>query len=852
MQFWVYLSKNWANGLTERITRGFSVGGRSILIASLLATSLLTSAKKLGMLEPLELFSFDHLIRLQPNTPRDSRLLIVGMTEEDIQQSVWPISDQKLARLLQTIQRYEPKVIGLTFYHNNPRSPGHSELVTQLKADNLIAIMNVGNDPDLEAVPPPPTIPWERIGFNDLVIDADGVLRRSLLFVSSADRPYYSFALRVTLVYLSNLSPTFKYDHNSLYIENIKLERLERETGGYQTVDNSGYQILLRYRARQTPAQQLTVSQVLNDRFNPELIRGKVVLVGTTAPSLKDQYYTPYSANQGNQFTMSGVVIHAQIISQLLDAVAGENVLFRFLPEWGETLWLWGWTLIAGGIVWQGKRPVFVFCAGGLILLGLWGMGWLGFTHLIWLPIAEPMVGVLVSGSLITTQKLLYNSTHDELTGLPDRDVFIQHIHRALQSNQRRQQAQPVVVAFLDIDRFKLINQSLGHLAGDLVLLTVVDRLQQVVPQSVQLARVGGDEFAILFQDMTRGAIGKTLETLQITLSEPFYLDQQRLSTTVSVGMVIIQDNYLHKPENLLRDAHTAMYRAKALGKFRYEVFATGMLDEAVNRLRLESDLLDALENQEFLLYYQPIVCLKTGHIEGFEALARWRRQDQGFVLPGAFIPVTEEIGLIMSLGQWIFQAACRQLKLWQQQFPNYPLKMSINLSKRQFEQPDLVNQIATILQDVGVNGHCIWLELTESMVMGEVEEAIDLMLRLKGLGLRLSIDDFGTGYSSLSYLHRFPMDTLKVDKSFVGHMEQSSEDWEIVDTIIALGHKLGMDVVAEGVETLGQTMMLKQAYCEYGQGYFFSKPLSSEEATTLLTQKVNSSSMFISHNEQK
>ena len=840
MQFWVYLSKNWANGLAERIARRFSISGRPILMASLVTTCLLTGAKKLGLLEPLELFSFDHLIRLQTTKPLDQRLLIVGIEEEDIQQSVWPLSDQTLAKLLQTLQSHEPKVIGLNLYHSNFRPPGSSELLTQLSADNLIAVMNVGNDPDLEEVPPPPQVPWERIGFNDVVIDADGVLRRSLLFVDSSDRPYYSFALRVTLAYLSNLSSPFKYDLNTLYIGNQPLNRLDKRSGGYQTADNGGYQVLLRYRASPTPAQHLTVSQLLNDRFNPEWIRGKVVLIGTTAPGLKDQFYTPYSANRVSQLRMPGVVIHAQIISQLLDAAAGENVLYRFLPEWGETLWLLGWALIAGGIVWQGKRPLFVFCAGGLILLGVWGLGWLGLAYLVWIPIAEPMAGVIVSGGLITTQKLLYNSTHDGLTGLPDRSIFIQHIHQALQSNQHRPNTKPVVVAFLDIDRFKLINQSLGHPAGDRVLLTVVNRLQQAIPRPGQLARVGGDEFAILFQEMTREEIGQILDTVQITLSEPFYLDLQRLSITVSVGMVIIQDNYQHKPEELLRDAHTAMYRAKALGKFRYEVFATGMLAEAVNRLRLESDLLDALENQEFVLYYQPIVCLQTGQLEGFEALARWRRQDQEFVLPSAFIPVTEEIGLIMSLGQWIFQAACQQLKIWQQQFPNYPLKMSINLSKRQFEQPDLVNQIATILQDVGVNGHSIWLEITESMVMEEVEETIDLMLRLKGLGLQLSIDDFGTGYSSLSYLHRFPMDTLKVDKSFVGRMEQSGEDWEIVDTIIALGHKLGMDVVAEGIETLGQMMMLKQAHCEYGQGYYFSEPLSSEEATTLLKQKTH------------
>jgi EAL domain-containing protein (putative c-di-GMP-specific phosphodiesterase class I) len=285
----------------------------------------------------------------------------------------------------------------------------------------------------------------------------------------------------------------------------------------------------------------------------------------------------------------------------------------------------------------------------------------------------------------------------------------------------------------------------------------------------------------------------------------------------------------------LLRDAHTAMYRAKALHEYRHEVFASTMHEEAVRRLELESHLLNAFENNEFLLHYQPIVCLQSGYISGFEALVRWYRPEEGFVSPGQFIQVTEETGLIVHLGQWIFRAACTQLKAWQQQFPDQPLTMSINLSRRQFHQADLVDQFGNTLQELALVGNRVQLEITESMIMRDVDGAVDLMHRLKQLGLKLAIDDFGTGYSSLSYLHRFPTDTLKIDQSFVGRMDQSDDDREIVHTIITLGQKLNMDLAAEGIETETQLDRLRAMGCQRGQGYLFSQPLGRDAATALL-----------------
>jgi diguanylate cyclase (GGDEF)-like protein len=330
-------------------------------------------------------------------------------------------------------------------------------------------------------------------------------------------------------------------------------------------------------------------------------------------------------------------------------------------------------------------------------------------------------------------------------------------VERELQHQRELTSPVPVAVVFLDVDRFKLINQSFSHTAGDRVLQILTKRLLTTLPESAHLARVGGDEFAFMLRVYDRASVDQQLNQLQTKLAEPIDVAKQQLSISSSMGVVLAQAGGNFKPEDLLRDAHTAMYRAKALNEYRYEIFATTMHEEAVQRLQLESHLLKAFENEEFLLHYQPIVCLQTGKITGFEALVRWYRHDQGFVSPDKFIHIVEETGLIIHLGQWIFREACHQLRAWQEQFHRHDLRMSINLSRRQFHQVDLVEQFAATLAEFGLSGSQIQLEITESMIMRDVEGAQQLMQRLKDLGLNLAIDDFGTGYSSLSYLHKFP-----------------------------------------------------------------------------------------------
>ena len=436
----------------------------------------------------------------------------------------------------------------------------------------------------------------------------------------------------------------------------------------------------------------------------------------------------------------------------------------------------------------------------------------------------------------VTEQQLLHDALHDALTGLPNRVLFMERLSNAISLASRRRNYS-FAVLFFDFDRFKLVNDSLGHLVGDQLLIAIARRLEKHLRVGDTVARLGGDEFTILLEDIKDGSIATTIaDRLQEELTRPFNLSGHEVFTSASIGIALSNIGY-DRPEDLLRDADIAMYSAKASGKARYEVFDTTMRTRTVALLQLETDLRRGLERREFKLYYQPIVSLQTGEIRGFEALIRWQHPQRGLVSPTEFIPVAEETGLIVPIGWWVFREACQQMRLWQLQFPEYSsLVMSINLSAKQFAQPDLVEQIKNLLQETELNPSSLKLEITESVIMDNAESATAMLLQLQALGIRFSLDDFGTGYSSLAYLYRFPIHTLKIDRSFINKMD--SEQFEIVRTIVTLAHNLGMDVVAEGVEKVKHLAQLKALNCEYGQGYFFSKPVDSQAATALLANK--------------
>ncbi len=433
-------------------------------------------------------------------------------------------------------------------------------------------------------------------------------------------------------------------------------------------------------------------------------------------------------------------------------------------------------------------------------------------------------------------EQLLHHAFHDALTCLPNRALFMDRLKQAIYHSKRRQDY-IFAVLFLDLDRFKIVNDSLGHMVGDQLLVAMARRLALCLRPGDTIARLGGDEFTILLDDVKDFANANFVaERIQKALALPFDLDGHEVFTTVSIGIAVSATGY-DRPEDVLRDADIAMYRAKALGKARYEVFDTAMHKRFVTLLRLETDLRRALERQEFCVYYQPIVSLTTGYITGFEALLRWQHPRRGLVLPSEFIMLAEETGLIIAIDRWVLREAYRQMRLWQSRFGDrLPLSVSVNLSSKQFSQLDLIEHIDQTLREQELHAHSLKLELTESMVMENAEMTAAMLADLRALNVRVSIDDFGTGYSSLSYLQRFPIDTLKIDRSFIRGIGAHGDNTEIIRAITALAHNLGMDVIAEGIETAEQLAHLRALACEYGQGYYFARPVNSEATYQLLS----------------
>ncbi len=512
-------------------------------------------------------------------------------------------------------------------------------------------------------------------------------------------------------------------------------------------------------------------------------------------------------------------------------------------------------------------------------------------TNLLHDPAVE---GIVINCHNITKRKLaeqqlLHDAFHDGLTGLPNRSLFIDRLEHSMRLAQRRKDYL-FAVLFLDLDRFKVVNDSLGHAIGDQLLIASAGRLETCLRIGDTVARLGGDEFAILLEDIDGiNEVNNIANRLQQRISDPIVLDGHEVFITTSIGIALSSVEYL-EPINLMRDADTAMYRAKGLGRARHEVFNSSMHAHALLILQLENDLRRAAESirdrpreedegqkqfggcrtaenstkpglylkfpksplpplsqaPQFIIHYQPIVSIVTNTIISFEALVRWQHPERGLVSPVEFIPIAEETGLIVPLGRWVLRTACHQIRQWQQLFPcNPPLSVSVNLSVKQFSQPDLIEYIDQVLEETHLDGSSLKLEITESVLIENSESVTAMLMALRTRNIHLCIDDFGTGYSSLSYLHRFPTNTLKIDRSFVSRMgvnfditKGEIDPTEIVRSIVTLSHNLGMDVVAEGVEEASQLNLLKGLKCEYAQGYFFSKPIDSQTASVLIQQQ--------------
>lgn len=445
--------------------------------------------------------------------------------------------------------------------------------------------------------------------------------------------------------------------------------------------------------------------------------------------------------------------------------------------------------------------------------------------------------------------RLLHDAFHDALTGLPNRARLFDRLQVVL-DHSRSSRDYGFAVLFLDLDRFKAVNDSLGHPAGDALIVETARRLAACLRREDPLlqdaglpakgegivARLGGDEFTVLLEGIRdASAAMRVAERIQRAVSAPYIVAGQKVFTSASIGIALSTTGY-EVAHDIVRDADIAMYRAKAAGRARCEVFDEAMGAQAGAALQLEAELREAIANHELALAYQPIVLLHDGTIRGFEALLRWHHPVRGTIPPVTFLPVAEETGLIRPIGRWVLAEACRQIRRWHDEFEcEPPLSISVNMSASQLGEADFVDHVRQVLQATGVPAHCLKMELTESTAMVDTERTVALLNDLRALGVQISLDDFGTGYSSLSYLRRLPIDTLKIDRSFVSGLEDNPDNRHILETITMLARTLGMDVVAEGPETAGEVASLADLACEYAQGYYFYKPLEPAAAAAVL-----------------
>ena len=434
-------------------------------------------------------------------------------------------------------------------------------------------------------------------------------------------------------------------------------------------------------------------------------------------------------------------------------------------------------------------------------------------------------------------EQMIHDALHDTLTSIPNRTLLLDRIRQSLVRRKRYPKTSFAII-FIDLDRFRLVNESLGHIHGDELLQLISARLKETIPISDTVARLGGDEFSILLQDINSvrdvEVIAKDIQNL---FSKPFFLGDREVFASASMG-IAHSDNDYKTPEEILRDAELAMYRAKRGGKSQSIVFQPQFRQSSLSPIDLDTDLRRALDRDEMELHYQPIISMRDRTISGFEALLRWSHRSRGVISPNEFIPLAEETGLIYDLGQWVLGKACKQIAAWNKSKKKEDqLEISINLSSRQFSDPNLVEGIVENIEKSGFDAEFLKIEITESALMQNAQRSVSMLNQLKDLNIKVCVDDFGTGYSSLSYLHTFPIDTLKIDRSFVHDMSRNFRNMEIIRTIIMLAHNLKLDVIAEGVETGEQDAQLSALGCQFAQGFYFSRPINSSDAALLIQQ---------------
>ncbi|TVQ59210.1 MAG: EAL domain-containing protein [Spirulina sp. DLM2.Bin59] len=801
-------------------------------LSGILATLIVVGGQFLGAIEPLEGLAYVILFHLRGEEAWDERVVVVGIDEASmdlLNAANW--SRQPYVELLDRLAAAEARLVGfdILFERETPEDAALAEAMTQ----GPPVVIGAAWDNRGRFVEPPPVLQEGAIALGHIAkfIEYQGITRQGSLI--SQNIPSLSYALAL------------QWREKSIEEREKSNPPLTPHSSPLTPPLHPTEPVWINWAGREMTTYSLAA--VLAGEVEPAALAGKIVIVGTTAAGL-DSVRTPYHFNQPTH----GVYLHGAMVSNLLQG--------NYLTVLATNPWGWQWLIYGGmGLLLSGAiatRPMRWQLAGGMALMATVVIIAVGALHGgILLPVVPPLLIVLLTTALSIfyqesrfTHYLTEQSRHDPITGLPNRAAFLQSLIPILHPGPPA----PFALFFFDLDRFSTINTHQGHQMGDALLVAITQRLQQLmatIPEASHLARVGVDKFTLLITCGDRATALHYAHQFDQTLRQAYFLNQNSHAVycDISIGIALSWESP-PDGETLLHHGETAMYQARIQGKRHYGVFNLQLHQGAIALWQLELDLRHCLEQanqiavdhdllyQGFYLNYQPIVNLNTGHIIGFEALVRWQHPTRGRLSPLEFIPLAEETGLISLLGRWVLYKACYQLRAWQMLFPDYvPLIMTVNLSPIQLLRPEVVAQVQSILTATGLSPHSLKLEITESSLMTNGSEAIALLDQLSTLGVKLSLDDFGTGYSSLARLSNLPLDTLKIDRSFVHNLNLEPENSKIIQTMIELGHQLNLAVVAEGVETPEQLKILRDLGCDYGQGYLFAKPLESAAIESLL-----------------
>lgn len=807
---------------------------------------------------------YDSLIRLMER-PAPEDILIIAIDDQSLNElGRWPWPRRRHAQLMEKLSHTGVKIIGFDLLFSEPDLndlEGDALFATAL-AKNKRVVLPVAYEHlskiGLTEVLPLPSMTQSAAGLGhvEILLDVDGV-QRGLFLKAGLGAPDWPAFVSVMLAQAERLSE-----------DSVRVKGREEPSPGHsrsgknKVVSPSPYAwtgdqfVLISFSGPPGHFERVSYADVIQGRISPERFRDKYVFVGMTASGLAPRFPTPVA---GISRQMPGVEVHANA----LDALRRGLVFYRL-----ELMWRFLITLLfalSPVLFYFYLPPKGAFIATGVVLLMTVLMSaFFLWVFQFWIPPAVPLLAVSLcvpvlswvrlenaaqalfrekERTLVTLHSLEFQATHDSLTALPNRYLLFDRLKHAIQKAQRNQQQ--LALLFLDLDDFKKVNDGYGHFTGDSLLINVVDRLKVIARAEDTIARLGGDEFVVVLENLVNEEVSATVaQKILETLKAPFLLNGHEFFVGGSIG-ISLHPRDGEDAETLLKNADTAMYRAKDTGRNTFQFYTEDMNARVVRRLVMEEDLRRAIKQEELELYYQLLMGVVEKQITGVECLLRWRHPEHGLIPPADFIPLAEETGLIIPIGEWVLRTACRQARYWMQLgFPM--LRVAVNLSPRQFSQKDFTERVARVLNETKLDARALGFEITEGIIMKNVESAIKTLQILKSMGVHLSIDDFGTGYSSLSYLKSFPIDQLKIDQSFVRDITTDLNDAAISQAIIAMAHSMKLLVTAEGVETKAQAEFLELNGCDEMQGYYFCRPVSQDELTEMLI--ADGASRFMSH----